>query len=88
MDLTLGIIPFEVDSDVSTSRPVCGDFVVFFEHLFEMLGVFATDVFDSEVVDDQCELNGSGHVFPEAWDQFALIIAVLVQTLFEEFIGK
>jgi hypothetical protein len=53
-----------------------------------MLDVISTDVFDSEIIDDKSELNGSGLMFPESWDQLTLKVAMLVQTLFKEFIGK
>jgi hypothetical protein len=88
VDLALFVVPFEVYANVSTSRPIGGDFVVFFEDFFEMLDVISTDVFDSEIIGDKSELNGSGLMFPESWDQLTLIVAMLVQTLFKEFIGK
>ena len=62
------------------------DFVVFFEGLFEMECVFFADIFHSEVVDNQCDLDWAPFVAPESWYQLALVIASFVESFFQQFI--
>jgi hypothetical protein len=56
---------------------------MFFERGFEVLCVFLANVFNPEVIDDECELYRPRVVLPKAGYQFALVIAALVQTFFE-----
>ncbi len=86
MHLPFVVVPVQCDPDVSCSCPIAGEFVMFLESVFKMLGVFLANVFHSKVVHDQCELYWPCVVFPKAGYQFALLVAVFVQTFLEEFV--
>ena len=88
MDLLLLVVPVERDSDVPRARPVFRDVVMLFEDVHEMSGVLAAFVFDSKVIDHECELDWSRVVAPEPGHQFALAVPVLVEALFKELVGK
>ena len=64
MALSFVVVPLEMNTDVSFACPVCCDLVVFFEDSFEVIGVFFSNIFYSEIVDYQCELYWAGIVFP------------------------
>ena len=45
-------------------------------------------VFDTEIINYECELNGAPIVFQEARNQFAfLLVAMPVESCFEELVG-
>ena len=44
--------------------------------------MFIADLFHSEVVDYQCELDWAPFVTPESWDQLALVIPSFVELFF------
>jgi hypothetical protein len=50
--------------------------------------LFFANIFDAEVINNQCELDGSCVVLPKARYQFALLVSVLVEAFFEEFVGQ
>jgi DMSO/TMAO reductase YedYZ molybdopterin-dependent catalytic subunit len=54
-------MPIELDTTVWSNR---FDGVVFFERSYKMLGVLIAHIFDSKVVDDECEGNWSGVMSP------------------------
>ena len=54
----------------------------------EVVGMFAPDIFDAEVVDDEDELDGAPHVSPEAWSRGRLVISCRVESFAEEIVGK
>ena len=82
------VVPVEGDADVAPPVPFGLDLVVVLDGALEVEGVFGADVFDAEVVDDQCELHWAPVVLPEARDELALPIAVLVESFLEEFVRK
>ena len=84
--LSFGVVPFHMDTNVSLTCPICGDFVVFFEYCFEVVCVFFADIFYSKVIDYKCELYWSCFMTPWSSDEFALVIAVFVESFFEEFV--
>ncbi len=88
MDLALVVVPIQCYPDVPFSCPIARKFVVFFECILEMLCMFFANVFDVEVIDNQCELYGSCVVLPKARYQFALSVSVFVEAFFEEFVGQ
>ena len=87
MYLSFFVVPVQCDPNVSCSCPIAGEFVMCLERVFEMLGVFLANVFHPKVINDQCELYRPCVMFPKAGYQFALSVAVFVQTLFEKFVG-
>ena len=50
--LLFDVVPIKGDANVACARPVCCDFVMVFERLFEMERVFFAYVFDAKVVDN------------------------------------
>ncbi len=50
--------------------------------------MFFANVFDAEIIDNQCELYWSCVVLPKSRYQFALLVSVFVETFFKEFVGQ
>ena len=88
MDLPPSVIPIQGDSDVASSVPFGGNSVVLLQCLFEVHRMFLADILDTEIVNDQSELYWSPLVFPEARNQFALMVTVLVEAFFQQFVGE
>ena len=53
-----------------------------------MLNVLPCRGFDTKVVNDKAKRDVAPHVAPEAGSVLALIVALSVETLFEELVGK
>ena len=64
------------------------DLVVLRERLNEVVGVFLADVFDSKVVHNKCELDGAGHVAPQAGRVGYFIIAVGCKPFPQQLVGQ
>jgi hypothetical protein len=88
MDLALVVVPIQCYPHVTFSCPIAHKFVVFFECILEMLCMFFANVFDTEVINNQCELYRSCVMLPKARYQFALSVSVLVEAFYEEFVGQ
>ena len=54
----------------------------------EVVGVFAPDIFDAEVVDDEDELDGAPDVSPEAWSSGRLVVSCRVEPFAEEIVDE
>jgi hypothetical protein len=80
------VVPVQCYPNVSCSCPIACEFVMFLKCVFEMLGVFLAFVFHPKVVNNQCELHRPCVMFPKTGYQFALLVAVVVQSFFEEFV--
>jgi hypothetical protein len=78
MDMAVVVVPIQCYSDVSFACPITGKFVVFFKCVLEMLCMFFANVFDAEIINNQCELYGSCVVLPKSRHQFALLVSVFV----------
>ena len=87
MDLPALVVPIERDSNVSSAFPFGCDGVVFFQCCLEMEGMFFANVLHSEVINYQSKLHCAPFVQPQSRDKLALIVAMLVQSFFEELIG-
>jgi hypothetical protein len=61
--MVLVVIPIQCYLDVLFPCPITCKFVVFFECILEILCMFFANVFDAEIIDNQCELYGSCVVF-------------------------
>ncbi len=57
--VTLCVVPFEGDSAVECAIPILFECVVFAECCDEVVGMLLAFVFDSKIIDSECELNGS-----------------------------
>ncbi len=52
-----------------------------------MVDVLLTRVFYPKIIDDKCEGDGAGDVFPKAGRLFAFKISVGCQAFAEQFVG-
>ncbi len=86
--MAIFVVPIKCYPDVSFACPIACKFVVFFECIFEMLCMFFANVFDAEIINNQCELYGSCAVLPKSRYQFALPVSMFVEAFFEEFVGQ
>ncbi len=86
--MVLVVVPIQCYPNVSFACPVTCKFVVFFECILEMLCMFFANVFDAEIINNQCELYVSCVVLPKSRYQFALPVSVFVEAFFEEFVGQ
>ena len=84
----VGVISLEVDAGVQVSFPIIGDFVVLFEDSLEMESVALSDIFDTKVINEQEKHNRLPLVAPQASSGGALVVAVLLETFFEESVGQ
>ena len=62
VNMVVEVIPVNGEANVEVACPVNGDLVFELEDGDEMLSVFASFVFDAEVIDDQTECNWAGRV--------------------------
>ena len=81
------IVPINVHAAKERPIPIHGDGVVFFESSLEMLNVFPCCGFDTKVIDDEAKSDVTPHMASEAGSVLALVIALGVETLFEELVG-
>jgi hypothetical protein len=86
--MALVVVPIQCYPDVLFACPIACKIVVFFECVLEMLCMFVADVFDAEIIDNQCELYGSCVMLPKSRYLFALSVFVFVEVFFKEFVGQ
>ena len=79
---SLGVVPGKVDAGVKIAAPVFGDVVVFLDDVAQVMGMLEANVFDTEVVDDESEHDGSPFVAPKARCGIKLVIAGCVESSF------
>jgi hypothetical protein len=82
VDFTFLVVPIECDAKIPSSVPVFFNFIVLLKCLDEVVEVSFVDVFNTEIVHDQCEADGSPVIFPVPWCDFALAVSCLKQALF------
>jgi hypothetical protein len=63
-DCSLDIIPFKADATVECAIPVCGDGIRFRQALDQMFSMFLSDIFDTKIIDNQGEGDGTGVMLP------------------------
>ena len=86
MDLAFLVVPVQSNTDVSAARPILLDVVVLFQDAHQMVDVSLSLVLHSKIVYHESELDRSCLMFPQARDQFALLVAVFVESLLEQLI--
>ena len=82
----VGVVPVEVDAEVALAAPVGGDLLVGLVDREEVLDVLLANVFHTEIVHAKRKGDGAPSVRPEARSEFTLVIAFLVEALFEELL--
>ncbi len=86
MHFLVWVIPLNGESTVSFSFFFDRALIVFLDRFQEVLGVLLTDVFDSKVIDDQGEHNGTPLVFPQTGSGLALRVAMFLQSFGKELL--
>ena len=82
------VVPGEVDAGVEVAFLVDGDFIVFAEGVEEVIGVAFAYVFDPKIIHDEGEDYWAPLVPPEPGSHGTLIVVVVLETLFKEFVGE
>jgi hypothetical protein len=88
VELVAVVVPVHVHDKVLVFIPVNGTFLVFLENLCKMVGVLLLDVLDAKVDDTESEQERPPVMFPKARCDIALMVAMLVETLFKEILCK
>ncbi len=88
MDLATIVVPVHVHAKVSVSVPVNSRFVVFVENFYEMVGVLPPNVLDAKVVITEREQERPSVMFPKAWCDIALMVAVSVEAFLRRFCAR
>jgi hypothetical protein len=83
----VGIVPFNIDTRKLISGHVELDPMEFLENVQEVVEVFDSNVFYTEVIYDEAELDGTPFVAPEARGGFSFIIAFSKKAGSEEIVG-
>ncbi len=86
--MALVVVPIQCYPDVLFACPIACKFVVLLKCILKMLCMFFANVFDAEIINNQCELYGYCVVLPKSRYQFALPVSVFVEAFFEEFVGQ
>ncbi len=55
MDIFVDVVPVNIHSKIVCAAPVLGAFVVFFQDAGEVINKFTAGVFDTKVVNAECE---------------------------------
>jgi hypothetical protein len=84
---TICIVPFDIDTRKLISVHVELDPMEFLENVQEVVEVFDSNVFYTEVIYDEAELDGTPFVAPEARGGFSFIIAFSKKAGSEEIVG-
>ncbi len=82
VDFTFLVVPIECDAKIPSFFLVFFNFVVLLKCLDEVVDISFVNVFNTEIVHDQCEADGLPVVFPVPWCDFALAVSCLKQSLF------
>ena len=76
VDCAVVVIPFKLDAAVEISGPILGEFVFLLDACDEMLGMFFTNIFYAEVVDNQSERYRTRVMLPQARSIIALVVSM------------
>lgn len=82
------VVPLEGDAAVEGSFPISGDGVLIGEDFVEVFSMFAANILDTKVIDNEAESNGSSLVDEEAGSVFGLDVAMLGEVWDELVVGK
>jgi hypothetical protein len=81
------LIPLEADTTVEIAIPILCEFIFFLYAPDEVVYVFLTRIFDTEIVHDEREGEWVSYVLPEAGSVRALKISVGGKAFLEELVG-
>jgi hypothetical protein len=73
------VIPIESVTEVTGAGPFGGDGVELLEGVGEMLGVIVACVWDSEIINNQTEDNGTGDMGEETRSALCIYVIILVE---------
>ncbi len=86
MDPAAVVVPVHAHAKVAFSVPFNGTSVVFLENFHKIVGMLPPDVLDTKVVDTGSEQERPPVMFPKAWCDVALLVAVLVESFFKKIL--
>ena len=82
VDFMFLVVPVKCNAKIPSSFPVFFDFLVLLKCLDEVVDVSFVNVFNTEIVNGQCEADGLPVVFPVSWCDLALAVPCLKQSFF------
>ena len=77
-----GVVPGKVDAGIQIAFSVFGDVVVFLDDVVQVMDVLKANVFNTEVIDNESEHDGSSFVTPKARCGIKLVIASCIESSF------
>ena len=77
----IGVVPLKSDTTVERSTPINVYSVVLSECIEEMFCMLFSNIFDTEIIDNKSEADGTCCVFPETRGVDDLVIAVFGEPL-------
>jgi hypothetical protein len=88
MDLVAVVVPAHVHAKVLVSVPFNGTVELFLKNLCEMVGLLLPNVLDAKVVDTESEQERPPVMFPKAWCDVVLMVAMFIEAFFEKILCK
>jgi hypothetical protein len=85
-DKMVVVVPMQGKPNVALPLPIHGDFIVAFKCVDEMIGVCFANIFHTEVIDTEGKADGSPIMCPETGVDFALVVTIGLEALFEELL--
>ena len=82
------MVPFKSDSEVGTSGPISGCFILGVQGSDKVFGVFTTDVFYTKIINAKGEVKGAHFVSPKAGCMVCRSVAKGGKDLDELPVGK
>jgi hypothetical protein len=81
------VIPLEADAAVEIAVPILCEFIFFLYSPNEVVYVFLTHIFDTNIIHDEREGDWARYVLPEAGSVRALKISMGGKAFLEELVG-
>ena len=85
-DETVAVVPMQGKPNVASSLPIHGDFIVALKCVDEMIGVCFATIFHTKIINTEGKADGSPIMCPETGVDFALVVTVGLEALFEELL--
>jgi len=82
-DETVEVVPMQGKPNVASPLPIRGDFIVAFKCVDEMISMCFANIFHTEVIDTESKADRLPIMCPETGVDFALVVTVGLEALFE-----
>ena len=76
VDFSFDIILFQGETAVLFSVPIRRHLIMLFDNSNQVICVLPSDVFDSEIINHEAELDGAPLMRPQTWGKFALEVTL------------